>query len=99
MSSDPSRPTRTRPRFIVAASGGVAAIKTPTLVRRLRQAGCEVRVAATPDAYAFVTPLSLAVAAGGEVLDRERWFAADGRVRHLEWARWADGLVVAPATA
>ncbi len=77
----------------------MAAIKTPTLVRRLRRAGCEVRVAATSDAYAFVTPLSLAVAAGGEVLDRERWFAADGRVRHLEWARWADGLVVAPATA
>ncbi len=77
----------------------MAAIKTPTLVRRLRQAGCEVRVAATPDAYAFVTPLSLAVAAGGEVFDRERWFAADGRVRHLEWARWAEGLVVAPATA
>jgi phosphopantothenoylcysteine decarboxylase / phosphopantothenate---cysteine ligase len=77
----------------------VAAIKTPTLLRRLRQAGCEVRAAATPDAYAFVTPLSLAVAAGGEVLDKERWFAADGRVRHLEWARWADGLIVAPATA
>lgn len=77
----------------------MAAIKTPALLRRLRQTGCEVRCAATPDAYAFVTPLSLAVAAGGEVLDRDRWFAADGRVRHLEWARWADGLVVAPATA
>jgi len=77
----------------------VAALKTPTLVRRLRRSGCEVRVAATDDAYAFVTPLSLAVAAGGEVFDRDRWFAADGRVRHLEWARWADGLVVAPATA
>lgn len=74
-------------------------MKTPTVVRRLRQAGCEVRVAVTEDAYAFVTPLSLAVAAGGEVLDRKRWFAADGRIRHLEWAAWADGLVVAPATA
>ena len=77
----------------------MAAIKTPTLVRRLRQAGCEVRAAATPDAYAFVTPLSLAVASGSEVFDRERWFAADGQVRHLEWSRWADGLIVAPATA
>jgi phosphopantothenoylcysteine decarboxylase/phosphopantothenate--cysteine ligase len=77
----------------------VAAIKTPTLLRRLRRSGCEVRVAATNDAYAFVTPLSLAVAAGGEVLDRDLWFAADGHVRHLEWARWADALVVAPATA
>ncbi|MEJ2288772.1 MAG: bifunctional phosphopantothenoylcysteine decarboxylase/phosphopantothenate--cysteine ligase CoaBC [Deinococcales bacterium] len=83
----------------MAASGGVAALKTPTLIRRLRQAGCEVRAAATEDAYAFVTPLSLAVAANGEVFDRQRWFAADGRIRHLEWAAWADGLVVAPATA
>lgn len=83
----------------MAASGGVAALKTPSVLRRLREAGCEVRVAATDGAYAFVTRLSLAVAAGGEVFDRERWFAADGHVRHLEWARWADGLVVAPATA
>jgi len=58
-----------------------------------------VRSAATADAYAFVTRLSLAVAAGGEVFDRESWFAADGRIRHLDWAAWADGLVVAPATA
>lgn len=99
MSPDPSRSTKTRLRLIVAASGGVAALKTPALVRRLREAGCDVRVAATDDAYAFVTRLSLAVAAGAEVFDRQRWFEADGQVRHLEWARWADGLVVAPATA
>lgn len=85
--------------MIVAAAGGVAAIKTPSVLRRLRELGCEVRAAATPGAYAFVTRLSLAVAAGAEVMDRESWFAADGRIRHLEWARWADGLVVAPATA
>jgi len=99
VSPGPSPATRRSPRLIVAATGGVAALKTPTLVRRLRQAGCEVRVAATADAYAFVTRLSLAVAAGAEVFDRESWFAADGGVRHLEWAAWADGLVVAPATA
>lgn len=99
MSPVASRLTRSRPRLVVAASGGVAAVKTPTLLRRLRAAGCEVRAAVTEDAAAFVTPLSLAVASGGEVLDREHWFAPDGRVRHLEWARWADGLVVAPATA
>lgn len=99
MSRDPKRLPRSRPRLIVAAAGGVAALKTPTLVRRLREAGCEVRVAATEAAYAFVTPLSLAVAAGSEVLDRSSWFRPDGRVRHVEWGRWADGLVVAPATA
>ena len=86
-------------KLIVAASGGVAALKTPSLLRRLREAGHEVRAAATDDAYRFVTELSLAVAAGGEVFDRAAWFAPDGRARHIELARWADALVVAPATA
>jgi len=99
VSPAPNPSTRGKPRLIVAAAGGVAAVKTPSVMRRLRELGCEVRAAATRDAYAFVTRLSLAVAAGGEVLDRDSWFAADGRIRHLEWAGWADGLVVAPATA
>ncbi len=86
-------------RVVVAASGGVAALKTPSLLRRLAEAGHEVRVAATDDALHFVTKLSLAVAAGGEVFDRATWFRPDGEARHLSWARWADVLVVAPATA
>ena len=86
-------------RLIVAASGGVAALKTPSLLRRLTEAGHEVRAAATDDALHFVTKLSLAVAAGGEVFDRAAWFAPDGEARHLSWARWADALVIAPATA
>ena len=86
-------------KLIVAASGGVAALKTPSLLRRLCEAGHEVRAAATDDAYHFVTKLSLAVAAGGEVFDRAAWFAPDGQARHIELARWADALVVAPATA
>ena len=85
--------------LIVAASGGVAALKTPSLLRRLREAGHEVCVAATDDALHFVTKLSLAIAAGGEVFDREAWFAPDGQARHITWARWADALLVAPATA
>lgn len=86
-------------RLVVAATGGVAALKTPSLLRRLREAGFEVRAAATDDALAFVTELSLAVAAGGEVLTRAAWFRPDGDARHLSTARWADALVVAPATA
>lgn len=86
-------------RLIVAASGGVAAQKTPSLVRRLSEAGHEVRVAATDDALYFVTQLSLAVAAGSDVFDRATWFTPDGEARHISWARWADALVVAPATA
>lgn len=86
-------------RIVVAATGGVAALKTPPLLRRLLEAGHEVRVAATDDALEFVTELSLAVAAGGEVFTRAAWFRPDGDARHLSWARWAELLVVAPATA
>ena len=86
-------------RIVVAATGGVAALKTPSLLRRLLEAGHEVRAAATDDALAFITELSLAVAAGGEVFTRAAWFRPDGDARHLSWARWADLLVVAPATA
>lgn len=58
-----------------------------------------MRVAVTDDALRFVTKLALAVAAGAEPLDRELWFRPDGAARHLEWARWADALLVAPASA
>ncbi|MEZ0347320.1 MAG: bifunctional phosphopantothenoylcysteine decarboxylase/phosphopantothenate--cysteine ligase CoaBC [Thermus sp.] len=86
-------------RVLVAVSGGVAAIKVPHLLRLLRQAGHEVRVLATPRALAFVTPLSLAVAAGGEVATEEAWFQPHGRALHIELARFADVVLVAPATA
>ena len=85
--------------LIVAATGGVAALKTPSLLRRLHEVGHAVRVAATDDAYHFVSKLSLAVAAGEPVFDRDAWFSPDGQARHIEWARWADALIVAPATA
>ena len=91
----PARP----PRWLVGVTGGLAAVKTPSLVRRLREAGADVRVAATPAALRFVTPLALATAAGHEVLDDAAWFAADGDAKHLSLAAWADGLLVAPATA
>lgn len=85
--------------MVVAVSGGAAAIKTPFVLRRLREAGFEVRAAATDDAYRFVTALSLSLAAGGEVFDRGAWFSPRGRALHLEWAAWADLLLVAPASA
>lgn len=86
-------------RVLVAVTGGVAAIKAPHLLRLLRGQGHEVRVLATPRALEFITPLSLAVAAGGEVATEEAWFRPDGRALHIELARWADVILVAPATA
>ena len=83
----------------MAVTGGVAAIKAPHLLRLLRARGHEVRVLATPRALEFITPLSLAVAAGGEVATEEAWFRPDGRALHIELARWAEVVLVAPATA
>lgn len=74
-------------------------MKTPFLLRRLREAGFEVRAIASPRALAFTTETALALAAGGPVATEERWFAAKGDALHLELARWADLLLVAPATA
>ena len=62
-------------RWIVGVSGGIAAYKTPTLVRRMRDAGAEVRVVMTSAAGEFITPLTLQAASGHRVheslLDQE----------------------------
>ena len=86
-------------RVLVAVTGGVAAVKAPHLLRLLRREGHEVRALATPRALEFVTLLSLAVASGGEVATEEAWFRPDGRALHIELARWAEVVLVAPATA
>ena len=86
-------------RVLVAVTGGAGARKAPHLLRLLRREGHEVRALATPRALEFVTPLSLAVASGGEVATEEAWFRPDGRALHIELARWAEVVLVAPATA
>jgi len=91
--------TKYKGRVLVAAGGGVAAMKTPFVLRRLIEAGYEVRALATERALAFTTETALATAAGSPVATDAAWFAASGGALHLELARWADLLVVAPATA
>lgn len=98
--SGPTTSENPRPRRIVlGVGGGLAAIKAPSLVRRLQEAGFEVRVALSRDASHFVTPLSLSAVSGSEPFDRDVWFRADGEAQHLSWGRWADVLLVAPASA
>lgn len=86
-------------RVLLAVGGGAAAIKAPLIVRRLREAGFSVRVLVTERALAFTTELALATVSGYPVASEAAWFAPSGRVLHLELARWADLLLVAPATA
>ncbi len=86
-------------RIVVGISGGIAAYKSAELVRRLRQAGAEVRVVMTPAAQQFITPLTLQALSGNPVhldlLDSN----AEAAMGHIELARWADAVLVAPASA
>lgn len=86
-------------KIVVGVTGGIAVYKTPELLRRLRDAGAEVRVVMTEGARAFITPLTLQATSGqrvhGDLLDPE----AEAGMGHIELARWADDILVAPATA
>ncbi|TVS10959.1 MAG: bifunctional phosphopantothenoylcysteine decarboxylase/phosphopantothenate--cysteine ligase CoaBC [Wenzhouxiangella sp.] len=86
-------------RVLLGVSGGIAAYKAPELVRRLRDAGCEVRVVLTAGAQSFVAPLALQAVSGHRVR-RDLWDEeAEAGMGHIELARWADDILVAPATA
>jgi phosphopantothenoylcysteine decarboxylase/phosphopantothenate--cysteine ligase len=86
-------------RVVLGVSGGIAAYKAPELVRRLQDAGADVRVILTPNAARFVSPLALAAVSNhGVILDQ--WGDPEkGGVDHIELACWADLLLIAPATA
>ena len=86
-------------RVIVVVTGGIAAYKAPDVVRRLRDAGAEVRVVMTPGACEFITPLTLQAVSGFEVRTELFDPAAEAAMGHIELARWADAIVIAPASA
>ncbi len=84
---------------LLGISGGIAAYKTPSLVRLLTQAGCNVHVVMTQAATHFITPLTLATISGNPVFDDmwgERYRPA---IEHISLADTADVAVIAPATA
>ncbi|HUP66333.1 MAG TPA: bifunctional phosphopantothenoylcysteine decarboxylase/phosphopantothenate--cysteine ligase CoaBC [Thermoanaerobaculia bacterium] len=85
--------------IVLGISGGIAAYKTPDLVRRLRDARADVRVIMTANATRFVSPLSLSAVSNHGVLTDQWGDPSQGGVDHIEIARWADLLLVAPATA
>lgn len=86
-------------RILLCVCGGIAAYKAVDLVRRLRECGADVRVAMTDNAQRFVGTASFQ-AVSGEPVRTSLWdAAAEAAMGHLELARWADRIVVAPATA
>ncbi len=86
-------------RLLLCVGGGIAAYKSLELVRRLRDAGAEVQVAMTEGAQQFVTALSFQALSGHPVRTSLWDSAAEAAMGHIELARWADRILVAPATA
>ena len=85
--------------IVLGVTGGIAVYKSAELVRRLRDAGAEVRVVMTRGAQAFVTPLTFQALSGHPVHTELLDAAAEAGMGHIELARWANRVLVAPATA
>ncbi|MFT4809349.1 MAG: phosphopantothenoylcysteine decarboxylase/phosphopantothenate--cysteine ligase [Paraglaciecola sp.] len=85
--------------IILGITGGIAAYKTPDLVRKLVAKGANVRVVMTESAKEFVSPLALQAVSGNSVSDNLLDKDAEAAMGHIELARWADKLLIAPATA
>ncbi|MCE8020742.1 bifunctional phosphopantothenoylcysteine decarboxylase/phosphopantothenate--cysteine ligase CoaBC [Halomonas sp. MCCC 1A11036] len=86
-------------RILLGISAGIAAYKSAQLARLLKQAGCEVRVVMTEGAQAFITPLTLQALTGEPVRTSLLDPQAEAGMGHIELARWAETILIAPATA
>jgi phosphopantothenoylcysteine decarboxylase/phosphopantothenate--cysteine ligase len=86
-------------RVLLGVTGGIAAYKSADLVRRLRDAGADVRVVMTESAQRFVTALTFQALSGHPVRSSLWDDAAEAAMGHIELARWADRIVIAPASA
>lgn len=86
-------------RILLGVTGGIAAYKAAEIVRRLRELGADVRVVMTDAAKEFITPLTLQAVSGHIVANSMFDPQAEAGMGHIELAKWADLVVVAPATA
>ncbi len=86
-------------RILLGITGGIAAYKSADLVRRLRERGAEVQVVMTASARRFVTPVTFQALSGRSVRTKLWDSAAEAAMGHIELARWAELVLVAPASA
>lgn len=86
-------------RILLGVTGGIAAYKSAILTRLLRRAGAEVRVVMTTNAREFITPLTMQTLSGRPVHTDLVDAGAESAMGHIELARWADLIIVAPASA
>lgn len=89
----------TNKNILLGIGGGIAAYKSADLVRRLKERGCDVRVVMSQSAMEFITPLTLQALSGHPVASSLLDPAAEAAMGHIELARWADLVIIAPATA
>jgi len=89
----------TNKRILLAVTGSIAAYKSADLTRRLREAGAEVRVVMTSGGCEFITPMTLQAVSGHPVYTSLMDVEAEAGMGHIELARWADLLLIAPASA
>ena len=86
-------------RILLGVTGGIAAYKSADLVRRLRERGAEVQVVMTAAAREFIGPITFQ-ALSGRPVRVELWdSAAEAAMGHIELARWAESVLIAPASA
>ena len=88
-----------RMNIVLGISGSVAAYKTPELVRRLRERGADVQIVMTASAEEFVTETALQAVSGRPIRSNLWDKEAEASMSHIELARWADVVLIAPATA
>ena len=86
-------------RILLGVTGSIAAYKAGDIVRRLRDQGAEVRVVMTRAATEFVTPMTFQALSGHPVYEHLLDSASEAAMGHIELARWADAILVAPASA
>lgn len=91
--------TLAQKRILLGISGGIAAYKSADLVRRLKERGADVRVILTDAAQQFITPLTLQALSGNPVSTSLLDPAAEAAMGHIELAKWADLILIAPASA
>ena len=86
-------------KVLLGICGGIAAYKSADLVRKLKEQGADVRVVMSQSAKEFITPLTLQALSGYPVADSLLDPSAEAAMGHIELARWADLVIIAPATA
>ena len=86
-------------RILLGVTGGIAAYKAAVLLRLLRQNGAEVRVVMTRNAHEFITPLTLQALSGKPVHTELLDLKTESAIGHIDLARWADLILIVPASA